>query len=228
MSEETPGLISVVIPVYNGERFLKAAVESVLDQDYIRLEVIVVDDGSTDSSGTIARSFDKPVTCISQVNAGLGAARNAGIQASRGEFLAFLDADDLWTSDKLASQVKRLNEVPELECIFGLVDHFQDEDISGRFVVNVAGAAVGPVAGTMLIRRESLERVGLFATDRRLGEFIDWWARARDAGLRYEILPQVALRRRVHGANMTITQSANHSDYLHVLKAALDRRRAAQ
>jgi GT2 family glycosyltransferase len=124
--------------------------------------------------------------------------------------------------------MKRLDEAPDLECIFGLVDHFQEDDTSGQFTVNVAAAAVGPVAGTMLIRRESFERVGLFATDRRLGEFIDWWARARDAGLRYEILPQVALRRRVHGANMTITQSANHSDYLHVLKAALDRRRAAQ
>jgi len=101
-------------------------------------------------------------------------------------------------------------------------------EVAGKFGVNAADAAEGPTAGTMLIRRDAFLRVGLFSEDRRLGEFIDWYARARDAGLRDQVLPEVVLRRRVHGENLTIRQSGKRSDYLHVLKAALDRRRASQ
>ncbi|MPZ48109.1 MAG: glycosyltransferase [Dehalococcoidia bacterium] len=220
------GLVSVVIPAYNGERFLRAAIESVLRQEGVSLEVIVIDDGSTDGSGDVARSFGPPVVCLRQENGGLGAARNAGVLAARGQYLASLDADDLWTEGKLAIQIERLLSEPGLDCVFGLVEHFEEEDVAGRFEVNVGRTASGLSAGTMLIRRQAFLRVGLFSSDRRMGEFIDWFARAQDAGLRHEVMQQVMLRRRVHGDNITL-KAPHGADYLHVLKAALDRRRSA-
>jgi glycosyltransferase involved in cell wall biosynthesis len=228
VSESPAGLVSVVIAAYNAERFLEQAISSVLRQAYEPIEVIVVDDGSTDSSGAIARGFSKRVTCLSQENAGLGPARNAGIKASRGEFLAFLDADDLWPDDKLAAQQKRLAEEPDLECVFGLVENFYESDALGRYVVKAPAASPAPSAGSMLIRRVAFMRVGFFSTERRLGDFVDWFARALDAGLRYEVFSTVMLRRRVHGENMTVQHAGQQNDYLRVLKAALDRRRSAQ
>lgn len=217
-------LVSVIIPVYNGERFLAAAIESVLGQNHRPLEVLVVDDGSTDGSAAIARAFGPPVTCLGQANAGMGGARNSGVNASRGDFIAFLDADDLWAPDKLRSQLKRLAEEPELDCVFGLVDHLQ-EGVAGRFEMRVSQAAAALVPGAMLIRRDSFFKVGLFSTRHRVGEFIDWYSRAQEAGLRSEIVQRVVLQRRVHGDNVSIRRADARSDYLHILKAALDRRR---
>src|SRR6476660_1471039 len=112
MTEEKP-LVSVIIPVYNGTCYLRAALESVFAQTYRPFEVIVVDDGSLDDSGVIAQSFDD-VRYIHQENQGVAAARNNGIEVARGEFLAFLDQDDLWTPEKLKLQMGHLLSDPEL------------------------------------------------------------------------------------------------------------------
>src|SRR3982751_2380169 len=100
-------LVSVIIPVHNGAKYLRAALESVLAQTYSPFEVIVVDDGSVDDSGVIAQSFND-VRYIHQANQGVAAARNHGIEAARGDFFAFLDQDDLWTPEKLTFEVDHL------------------------------------------------------------------------------------------------------------------------
>jgi glycosyltransferase involved in cell wall biosynthesis len=112
MTSENP-LVSVIIPVYNGARFLRAALESVLAQTYRNFEVIVVDDGSVDDSGVIAQSFPE-VRYIHQTNQGVAAARNHAIEVARGEYFAFLDQDDLWTADKLKLQIAYLLSHPEV------------------------------------------------------------------------------------------------------------------
>ena len=112
MTEQHP-LVSVIIPVHNGGRYLRAALESVFAQTYRPFEVIVVDDGSTDDSGVIAQSFHD-VRYIHQANQGVAAARNNGIEAARGEFFAFLDQDDLWTPEKLKLQIAYLLSHPDL------------------------------------------------------------------------------------------------------------------
>src|SRR3954451_23570366 len=104
-------LVSVIIPVHNGAKYLRAALESVFAQTYSPFEVIVVDDGSVDESGVIAQSFND-VRYIHQANQGVAAARNNGIGAARGEFLAFLDQDDLWTTEKLKLQMGYLMKDP--------------------------------------------------------------------------------------------------------------------
>ncbi|HLF72415.1 MAG TPA: glycosyltransferase family A protein [Dehalococcoidia bacterium] len=218
------GLVSVVIPVYNGEDFIAEAIESVLAQDYASFEVIVVDDGSTDRSGAIAGAFPAPVRCLHQANCGLGAARNAGVTNARGEYLAFLDADDLWAPDKLSAQVATLREAPELDGVFGLIDHFQEGEGS-RFEVRADETAPGMTATALCVRTPSFLKAGPFWTQRVMGEFVDWYGRAIEAGLRFEMLPQVVIHRRIHGANMTI--DGRRSDYLEVVRAALERRRRA-
>src|SRR3954453_12452168 len=112
MTNESP-LVSVIIPVYNGARYLGAALESVFAQTYRNFEVIVVDDGSVDDSGVIAQSFPD-VHYIHQTNQGVAAARNHGIEAARGGYFAFLDQDDLWTADKLKLQIEYLLTHPEV------------------------------------------------------------------------------------------------------------------
>jgi glycosyltransferase involved in cell wall biosynthesis len=112
-------MISVVISVYNGEEFLADAISSVLAQTGVELELIVVDDGSTDGTPAVARSFTDPrVTVLRQDNRGVAGARNAGIARAHGEFIAFLDADDVWLPDKLRRQMELFAGDPELGLAF--------------------------------------------------------------------------------------------------------------
>src|SRR4029078_4929566 len=110
-------LVSVIIPVFNGERFLGDALSSVQAQDYRPLEVLVADDGSTDASATLAESF-AGVRCLRLEHAGVSRARDRGGAASNGEWLAFLDADDIWLPGKISAQVAAARADPELEMMF--------------------------------------------------------------------------------------------------------------
>lgn len=215
------GTISVIVPVYNCERFLAEAVASVRAQGVPVHELIVVDDGSTDGSAAIARSVADRV--ISQANLGIGAARNTGIAAAGGDLLAFLDSDDLWSPDKLALQMAALDADPSLDMVLGEVVQFRGD-------VTAAGDGErepGYLAGAMIIRRAAFDRVGTFDPTLRVGEFIDWHARAVDAGLRSRMIPAVVLYRRLHDANLGLRAANSRVDYARVARAALARRRAA-
>lgn len=107
--------ISVVIPVFNGERFLSDAIASALSQTLLPYEILVIDDGSTDGSTRIAESFGPPVRVIRQENRGEAAARNRGIEAAKGDWIAFLDCDDIWKREKLALQAALLS--PGVDCV---------------------------------------------------------------------------------------------------------------
>ena len=224
----TNPLVSVIIPVYNCKLYLREALESVLSQTYSPIEIIVVDDGSTDGSVGVARSFGKLVRYIGQPNGGIGAARNRGVEMAKGHFLAFLDADDLWMMDKLELQMTILSDQTDLDMVFGRVIQFVSPELSDD-ERNKLNCPVEPSAGyhpgAMVIRLESFFRVGLFETGWQVGEFIDWYAKAMDARLKSYLLPDVVLGRRLHGNNTTLRKKAEHSDYLRVLKASLDRRR---
>lgn len=220
-------LVSAIIPVYNCELYLREALESVLSQTYSPIEIIVIDDGSTDGSGLVAQSFGKLVRYVRQSNGGIGAARNRGVEMARGDFLAFLDADDLWMKYKLELQMNALSD--HMDMVFGRVIQFVSPELSDdeRKKLNCpVEPSAGRHPGAMLIGRESFFRVGLFETGWQVGEFIDWYAKAMDARLKSCMLSDVVLRRRLHGRNTTILKKAEQSDYLRVLKASLDRRRA--
>jgi glycosyltransferase involved in cell wall biosynthesis len=220
--------VSVVIPVRDGERYLSEALRSVLDQSFGDVEVIVVDDGSEDSTPEIIRAMGSKVRSVRQEPAGLAAALNRGVEVSRGAFLAFLDADDLWTPRKLELQMAVLAAQPKLDLTFGHVRQFHSPDLSDQQRAAIAcppETIPGLSKGTMLIRRESFARVGPFGTW-RVGEFVDWYARATECGLAVELLPDVVMLRRLHTRNTTLRAPEAQVDYVRITRAALHRRRA--
>jgi len=224
-------LVSVIIPVYNYDRYLGEAIESVLNQTHQHLEVIVVDDGSTDRSAEVAKSFaDRGVRYCYQANAGIGPARNKGVQSAEGEFIAFLDADDRWPLDKVERQLEAFESDETLEMVFGQALQLQNglewEAAVKEYKPSVAGMVPGMVPGTMLIKRDAFFRVGLFKGDLKVGEFIDWYARAVELKVRSLVLPELFLWRRIHDSNQGVRERQSVSDYARVLKAKLDRKRS--
>jgi glycosyltransferase involved in cell wall biosynthesis len=223
-------LVSVIIPVYNYDRYLGEAIESVLGQTYQHLEVIVVDDGSTDRSAEVAKSFaDRGVRYCHQANAGIGPARNSGVESAEGEFIAFLDADDRWPLHKIERQLNAFESDETLEMVFGQALQLQNgpewEAGVNEYKSSVAGMVPGMVPGTMLIKRDAFFRVGLFKGNLKVGEFIDWYARAVELKVRSLILPELFLWRRIHDSNQGVRERQSVSDYARVLKAKLDRAR---
>jgi len=224
-------MISVIIPVYNYDRYLGEAIESVLSQTYQHLEVIVVDDGSTDRSGEVAKSFaGRGVQYCQQVHAGIGPARNKGVELAQGEYLAFLDADDRWPLEKIERQLRAFENDPALEMVFGYALQLQNGLAWEAGVrdksLTVDGMVPGMVPGTMLIKRDAFDRVGKFEGGLKVGEFIDWYARAVELKVRSLVLPELLLWRRIHDSNQGVRERQSVSDYARVLKAKLDRRRA--
>lgn len=220
-------LISVIIPAYNGERYIAEAIESVLAQRYEHIEIIVVNDGSTDRTEKVLRSYAN-VQYLYQPRKGASAARNSGIKSSSGNFLAFLDADDFWIKDKLKMQLSMFREKPDLDMVFGHVEQFYspelEESLRGRIHL-AAGIMPGYVPGAMLIKKAAFLSVGFFDDGFRIGEFIDWYIRAVDYGLKSFLAPEVVLKRRIHDANTGIKERDYRKGYLRALKSSLDRRR---
>jgi glycosyltransferase involved in cell wall biosynthesis len=220
--------ISVVIPAYNAERYLREALESVLAQHYPALEILVIDDGSADGTAGIAQSIPS-VRYVRQENAGAAAARNHGVRLAEGEWIAFLDADDLWAEEKLGWQSQVLREKLGIDIVLGLVEQFISPELDAKAAARIQcppGSQPGYLTSAMLLRKASFERVGGFDTKLSVGEFIDWYSRAEEKGLRTEMLPQVVFRRRLHATNQGQTKRDDYGkDYLRILKARLDRKR---
>ena len=221
-------LISVIIPVLNGERFLSAAVESIRRSRYPNLEIIVVDDGSTDGTASVARALGGEVRCVSQANAGPPSARNRGLELSRGELIGFLDADDLWSENKLQVQVGRLLADPELDVVMGTTQVFRPA--TGREDPARLGDPIGPPAlllslGSALFRRQIFDRVGRFDASQRMDDDVDWFLRALELGARILPLSHVVQYYRRHERNITNAREADRRFFLIALKKSLDRRR---
>lgn len=218
--------VSVVIPAYNAARYLSEAIESVRAQTVPAQEIIVVDDGSTDDTPRIAQSF-ADVEYVLQANSGAAQARNTGAQKARGEFLAFLDADDLWTPRKLEWQLAAFG-AQQGDLVFGQAQQFISPELSEaeRAKIHLPHENIPAIIpGAMLLKRKDFFRVGLLETSWEVGEFIDWYLKAGDAGLQSCVLPEIVLRRRIHTSNMGVLQKDARSDYVRILKASLDRRR---
>jgi glycosyltransferase involved in cell wall biosynthesis len=221
-------MVSVVIPVHNGSRYLGEAIASVRAQTRPPHEVIVVDDGSTDGSGELALSLG--AVCVRQEQAGIGPARNAGVREARGDAIAFLDSDDLWAPEKLALQVRALENDAGLDGSFGWAQQFVSPDLPAEEREKLRcpdEPQPGIHAGALLIRRPAFERTGGFDQSIHVGDFLDWYIRAADLGLAFTTLDSVVLRRRLHESNTMRKLRDDRAGYARVLKAALDRRRGA-
>lgn len=221
---ETP-TVSAVIPVYNGAAFLGEAIQSVLAQTLRPLECIVVDDGSTDATADVARSFGDAVTYLSYENAGVSAARNRGAAHASGDLLAFLDHDDTWLPMKLEQQVAHITETGASLVLCGMlvVDEIGEQvrELRLRPVEDVLtgllmfdGSSTPSCSSTGLIRADAFAAVGAF--DSALGTSADWDLLTRVL-LRGKLgyVDELLVRYRVHGANMSRSVSATEHDMLH-------------
>lgn len=217
------------MPVFNTEKYVAEAIDSVLSQTYSHIELICVDDGSTDGTLAILKSYGDQLTIIqSPVNGGIGSARNLGLAKATGDFIAFIDADDIWEPQKLALQLEAFRSDPSLSMCFAHMECFLSPELSEevrRVRYCPKGASAGIIAGTSLIKREVVEFVGAYKEQLRVGEFIDWNTRAIDAGFKSTVLPEVLYRRRVHETNTGVNERPSRADYLKVVRSALERRR---
>jgi len=226
-----PPLISCVVPVFNGERYLSETLDSILAQTYRPLEIVVVDDGSTDQTADVIASYSDKVHYFKQANAGVPAARNLGISAAAGAFIAFLDADDLWHPEKLERQMACFKARPELEICLTHVQNFWGSKSETQLNRPNNRPLVKPIPGyvtqALLTKRTTFETVGSFDTSFGHAYKTDWFLRASARGCAMELLTDVLVYRRLHHANMSRSFSAAARDeYLNLLKANLDRRRS--
>ena len=231
MSAADAPSVSCVVPVFNGEAFLGEALDSVLAQSHRPLEVIVVDDGSTDGTAQVALSRGEAVRYVRQPNGGPSSARSRGVQLAHGELIAFLDADDRWLEGKLARQVATLAERPDLD---GCLTHgrlFWDGD--GAIAAEASAwpeerriDTGGLIGSTLVVRRAAFETAGLFDPLLPHSGTADWFARARDRGVIVETLAEVLIERRMHAGNFSRRRDARDDEYFRLLKRSLDRRRA--
>jgi len=202
---------SVVIPAYNAARTLSASLESVMRQFLPALEVIIVDDGSTDDTAEVARGFSS-VRVIAQRNGGPGPACNTGVALARGDVLAFLDADDLWTPGAMQAQISTLCRNAGAHAVVGDMEEFvcagETTCSAARFVPRVR--QTGWISGATVIRAASFQRVGIFAAVDG-GHWLDWMDRARREGLVFALSGELVLQRRLHSRSLTMSAKRGRS-----------------
>ncbi|MGD0753199.1 MAG: glycosyltransferase family A protein [Anaerolineales bacterium] len=222
-------LVSVIMPVYNGEKLMAEAIESVLRQSYRPIEIIIIDDGSTDASAKIAARYPDQTRYFYQANAGPAAARNLGIRKAKGEFIAFIDADDLWPNDKLGAQMRCFEAFPSVELVQGLINRIKlPNQVKGRLIgAEIDFPFIYTNLGSMVMRRRVFKKIGYFEENLPFHEDTDFWLRAREAGLLILVQRKLALVYRIHGRNMTTGEDLETTGLLNIVRRSIVRRRAA-
>lgn len=230
MTEE---LVSVIIPSYNMARFLPQAVESVLAQTYANLEIQIIDDGSKDDTQEVVRQWaqDPRIRVHRQVNGGLSHARNQGVALTRGDFIALLDADDIWEPQKLARQLPLFRGRPELGVVYS---DYSRMDADGKPLPNGPtqmhrGKVSGPLlienfvpASTTVVRRACFERCGGFDVALRTGEDYEMWLRL-SAHFEFDFITEPTMRYRTGGWQMSTDYRGRYQTAIGVMQGFLDR-----
>jgi glycosyltransferase involved in cell wall biosynthesis len=223
MYDNSIGQVSVIIPVYNGERYLAGAIRSVLGQTSPATEIIIVDDGSTDGSGEIVRGFGPSVRYLRQTNQGPATARNAGVNAAQCEMLAFLDSDDLWLPHKLAKQVELLQRQGDgyVVCRFHPI---LEPNVTWPVGLNRAYYESDPACflpSGLLFTRTAWEQVGPFDPSYQVSDDSEWFFRARRLKIPESLVQEVLVYKRIHEQNLS--HQTMDSELLRGLHASLRR-----
>ena len=227
-AEPAPG-VTVIVAFHNRADYLEEAIRSVLAEPYAGIDVVLVDDGSTDRAPEVAAGFGPPTRVVRQDQAGCAQAWNTGLEHARGDFVAFCDSDDLWEPGRTAALLAPFRADPATAVVFGHMTEFVSPELDPASLAVRAPHTdvVGPLAGAMVARRSVFDEVGLFNPALRQGYWVDWYARLRERSPRTVIVPQVVLRRRLHATNSSVVQRELIGEFAHVLHASLKRRRTA-
>lgn len=224
---DNPPLISVIIPAYNAEKYLVEALQSVIDQSYEPMEIIVIDDGSTDRTAEVVADFGAEFQYIYQENSGPAAARNRGLELAAGDIVGFIDADDLWVKNKIELQLPYLLEDPTIDIVLGSIQRFGQlalrhnekdlEDLSRPKTCYSFGAA--------LIRKSVFNKVGILDLEMKLHEDTNWFIQARDLDANIFLHDDVVLQYRIHITNISYDREIGYSYLLNALQKSINRRR---
>ncbi|NQT91917.1 MAG: glycosyltransferase [Lentisphaerae bacterium] len=227
MSAKEYPMVSVVMPVFNGERFVREAIQNIVDQEYPATEIIVVNDGSTDRTESIVRELPYDIRYFKQKRDGPASARNRGIRDTTGDLVAFLDVDDLWPEHNLKMLVEEMLRRPDVDVVRGhaQVMEYDHEDGTSVFTGNPEEAYPDYI-GAGLYRKRVFTKIGLFDPSLRFAEDTDWYNRAREHDVPMERLHAVTLWVRRHGRNMTHGKGPLELNMLRAFKKTLDRKRA--
>lgn len=226
-------LISIIIPAYNAEKYIKETIDSALEQTHKNIEIIIVNDGSTDNTENIIKSYtDDRIKYFKQKNSGLaGIARNTGIRQANGDYIAFLDADDIWVKDKLKKQIKILDNTTALVYSDGEISgatHKNGKKFSdfskfyrGRVFHNLIKNNFIPTS-SVVVKRKALGDVGIFSEDKKLrvGEDYDLWLRISK---KYKInyCDEILFKYRITGEGETANKKEAYKNILYLHKTWL-------
>ncbi len=219
--------VTSIIPVFNCEKYIESAIESVLNQTYKDIEIIIVDDGSTDDTPKLIKQYAGEVKYIRQANSGSAAARNLGIASARGYFISFLDSDDTWDKNKIFLQLECFDNNPEIEaclCNIKLINEKETGILDDQYVI------VTPyTVCSILIKTDAVKKVGLFNTNLKYGEDTDWFMRMRNLAIPIKILKDKLVYARLHKNNLTNSFSVrSREEIFSKIKNGLDERRNKQ
>ena len=198
--------VSCLIPAYNGERYIGEAIQSALDQTVSIAEIVVVDDGSTDGTAKEVARFGDAVVYVRQENKGAVAARNHCAKIARGEYFAFLDADDIWEKDKTAVQLERFRDQPGLGVMLTYMQNFWMPEVAGELTDRTDDSLTVPQLGgasCTMLRSRVFDEIGPLDETLRHRDIQDWILRAQFRGWTLDTLTQVLVRRRVHDRNFS-------------------------
>jgi glycosyltransferase involved in cell wall biosynthesis len=217
-------LVSIIIPAYNGEQFLTEAIHSILKQDYVNYEILVVNNGSTDRTAAIAQFFSE-IKYIDHPKADTATARNLGVSLSRGDYLAFLDQDDTWPIDRLSSAVNFLEMDQTADAVIGLQHiYLQPGCKKPSWLKSCFLEAPQPayLPSALMVRRNIFN---YFNTAFSFTSDVDWFFKAKDRGISIAILPKVLVNRRIHEENASGNVNTIHKEILTIIKNSLQYRR---
>lgn len=225
-----PNLISCIVPVFNGERYMGETLDSILAQTYRQLEIIVVDDGSTDGTAEVAASYGERISYLRQANRGAAAARNTGLSVAQGDLIAFVEQDDLWHSEKLVRQMARLRERPEIDLCFTSFQNFWMPELAEEERRHQGHPLSQPSSAyhisALLVHRSVFEKFGNFNEDFPSANMI-WFLHAAEQGAVIDVLPDVLVRLRIHLDSFTRRGRSEYLDnvFFPILRAWRDYQR---
>lgn len=219
-------LVSVIVPVYNGAAFILSALESIRAQSCANIELLVVDDGSTDNTRAVVTKCFPNLKYLSQINRGPAAARNLGLQHATGEFITFLDADDLWPMGRLRHHLQLLADFPLADIVIGPTRMILYDESQKSEEAVLPAPMIQHQVGSATYRRCVFERVGNFDATLWLGEDAEWFCRALGTSTQIQITTEIALDYRLRPGSLSFGKNSLHKGFLAALRARLHQHRA--